>query len=222
MGIRLLPQLDAHFNFMGAVKKNLIGKKFFKLLVIEFIGNDKNGFREWLCKCECGNETKATTNSLNSKHKKSCGCWKRKVASDRWKTHGMSQLGMREYQIWYGIVNRCKLNKNYVDRISVCQRWINSFEDFLADMGKRPSPKHSIERRDNDGNYEPDNCYWATRYQQNRNHRRNVWIEHEKEKMIITDWAKRFGVSLDTLKWHLKTKSMDEIVEFYKNKRAKK
>jgi hypothetical protein len=118
-----------------------------------------------------------------------------------------------ERHIWRGIINRCTDHrrpgyKNYGGRgISICERWM-TFENFLEDMGKRPSVKHSVDRRDNDGWYCPENCYWATRAQQSRNTRRTRFLEFNGKRQCMTDWAHELGVNpallatrLNLLKW---------------------
>lgn len=113
--------------------------------------------------------------------------------------HGKS--GTPEYGIWCGMINRChcptrSAYAKYGARgIYVCDRWRNSFEAFLADMGPRPSPSHSIERKDNDGPYAPGNCVWGTRRQQSRNTRSNIWLTHGGKTMLAVDWAKEIGIT---------------------------
>jgi len=151
-------------------KLDLIGQRFGRLIVIELF--DRNAKRTlWKCKCDCGNEKVIDSGSIVSGHTKSCGCFRRDVKM----THGMHKSP--EYKTWVQMRCRCS-NKNtpyymyYGERgIKVCDRWDNSFEDFYKDMGDRPSKYHSIERKNNNGNYEPDNCIWATREEQMRNTR---------------------------------------------------
>jgi hypothetical protein len=121
-----------------------------------------------------------------------------------------------EYNVWGVMKNRClsKKNKNYKHYggrgIKICKRWLK-FENFISDMGRRPSSKHSIDRFPNkDGDYEPSNCRWATVNQQLRNHRRNVWIEHNGIKMIRADWAAKLGISSSTLKNRLSILGWDK------------
>lgn len=116
----------------------------------------------------------------------------------------------RTYRIWTGIKTRC-FNKNEAvyDRyggrgIGMCERWVESFEAFLEDMGSRPSPEHSIERIDNEGNYEPGNCRWATDAEQARNKRTNVWLSKDGVTLCLSDWAKRLGLCHSTLIWRMK------------------
>lgn len=84
--------------------------------------------------------------------------------------------------------------------IRVCERWLNSFEKFFADMGERPSQRHTIDRKNNNGNYEPGNCRWATRAEQNRNQRRNVIVEHDGKRLCVAEWAELAGISADVLR----------------------
>lgn len=116
--------------------------------------------------------------------------------------HGGCDLS--EYAVWRDMRHRCSNPKirnfsRYGGRgIKVCDRW-NDFSLFLADMGPRPSPKHSIDRENNDGNYEPGNCRWATRKVQNRNRINNRRIEFRGETKILLDWAKELGLSFGCL-----------------------
>jgi hypothetical protein len=119
------------------------------------------------------------------------------------RTHGMS--GTCEYKIWKGIKKRC-LNSAYVEfynyggrGITVCPEWVASFEAFLADVGPRPTPEHSIERRDNSRGYEPGNCVWATPAAQSRNTRRTRLLTFNGETLPMKDWAERRGIGYTTL-----------------------
>lgn len=107
------------------------------------------------------------------------------------------------YHTWYAMVARCQNPRaqsyhNYGGRgITVCDRWLESFENFYADMGDRPSNKHSLDRIDNDGPYSPENCRWATWEEQANNRRNNVWIEFQGERLSAAQWSRRLGVAID-------------------------
>jgi len=208
------------------VKLQLEGKRFGKLVVIKDVGVNKQGTYMWLCKCDCGNEKIVKGASLKYGSTNSCGCG---IIESIIKTHTKhGSVNSVEYSTWEGMKARC-YNKNtpryseYGGRgISVCERWINSFENFLSDMGERPSNKHSLDRfPDNNGNYEPSNCRWATDFQQLRNTRRNVWIEYNGEKFVLTDLAKKLNIHYVTLRYQLRTKTILEAIEAVKNNAIK-
>lgn len=166
-----------------AKAKDLVGEKYHRLTVVSRNYDPReNNSREayWNCLCDCGNTTVVRTASLSLGNTKSCGCLQREQTSKASTTHGMSNTV--EYHIWAGIISRCRNPSNnayprYGGRgITVCDRWLNSFENFYADMGPRPTPEHSIDRVNNDGNYEPGNCRWATDIEQANNKRNNIIV----------------------------------------------
>lgn len=158
---------------------DLTGHRYGRLIVIRY----ENRHARWLCRCDCGRKTTATRLQLRSSNTRSCGCLRREWASVLYKTrtgpspartHGMS--GTKEYGAWAGMWDRTTNPKDdkfshYGGRgITVCKRW-RKFENFFADMGMAPSRAHSIDRKNNNGNYHKRNCRWATRSEQMSNRR---------------------------------------------------
>ena len=134
------------------------------------------GHEYWLACCECGRQKVVLLNNVLRGKSLSCGCLRKELNSKRWRTHGQASNGQtRTYKVWSHLKARC-LNPDdasyprYGGRgIAVCDRWAQSFEAFLEDMGPCPSSAHSIDRINNDGGYEPSNCRWATQQQQMQN-----------------------------------------------------
>lgn len=186
---------------LTATCKNLIGQTFDQLTVAEFDGRDKIGNIRWKCLCTCGTYVVRTASQLRSpKYRKSCGCVAKILASKASTRHGM--WNSPEYIAWAQMIQRCHNSRsnsfsNYGARgISVCDKWRESFIDFLADVGIRPTKNHSIDRYpDNDGNYEPGNVRWATRRQQQRNTRYSKRVIYNGKPSCITDLAERAGVN---------------------------
>lgn len=175
--------------------------KYKYLTVIdEFKGKRIGRAALWNCLCICGNHVIRSGWSLRSGESQSCGCIRRKEMSKRFKKHGHATGYSPEYRAWHHMKERCynEKDKRYHDYggrgISVCDRWMESFENFLSDMGLRPSKEHSLDRYpNNDGNYELLNCRWATRLQQMNGRRNTVFIEYEGNKYSITDLAAKLG-----------------------------
>jgi hypothetical protein len=158
------------------VRANLTGQRFGRLAVLQEAGA-RHGNRYWRCECDCGGETTVRTKSLRNGDTNSCGCLWLEIIKASNATHRLTETP--EYRAWRAAKDRCYNPNtwnfhNYGGRgISMCDRWRNSFEAFYADMGPRPSAQHSIDRINNDGNYEPDNCRWSTRKEQRANRRDN-------------------------------------------------
>lgn len=159
------------------------GEKFGKWTVIQENGKNRHGQLMWLCVCECGKESVVMGGDLRTGRSKSCGCWHKENLKELKTTHGMSNSS--EFRAWADMLNRCnkkniKSYKNYGGRgIKVCDRWLDSFENFYADMGPKPTSKHSLDRIDNDGDYTPKNCRWTTMKEQINNRRNSVKYKGE-------------------------------------------
>lgn len=174
------------------------GQVFGCLTVLGFAGR-VNGRKpvQWWCKCECGNLTRVGGICLRSGQTQSCGCLRTTQMRRLTRRHG--KTGTPEHKIWGGMRNRCNNPRNhkfphYGQRgIRVCNRW-NDFENFLADMGKRPTPKHSIERINNDGNYDPDNCKWAEPKEQMNNQHKTLMIEYQGRCQSLSVWCSELGI----------------------------
>lgn len=191
---------------MSRAIKIKVGDVYGRLTVVERAAeNAPNRKTRWRCICECGNEVTVISTSLTHKTNPttSCGCYNRERTSEAKTTHGMRHI--REYGIWYDMKRRCTDNrrrayKDYGGRgISYDPSW-EDFAVFIADMGRCPTPDGTLDRINNDGNYEKDNCHWTTMLVQGRNKRNNHLLTHNGETHCISEWADIIGVSRKTLK----------------------
>jgi hypothetical protein len=168
-----------------------------------------------VCSCVCGSCLVVARSNLLRQNTKSCGC----LHKDTMTKHG--RCDKDEYHIWKSMPQRCynpksKYYRHYGGRgIRVCDRWLdpeNGFVNFFSDMGERPSKTHSLDRIDNNGNYCPENCKWATKHEQARNRRNNHLVTHNNKTQCLTDWAKELGVSFSTLRHRIQHQDMQSAM----------
>ena len=173
-------------------RDRLLDQRFGNLTVKKYWVRENNQKRSMLflwCLCDCGTEKEIMARSVKSGVTRSCGCLS--------VTHGMS--GSQEYKIWRGMISRCtNPNVKRFDRyggrgIKVCDRWRNSFLDFYADLGPRPSKRHSLEREEVNGDYEPGNVHWATPVEQVNNRRNTRYVVYRGTEMALTDAIRLAG-----------------------------
>lgn len=194
----------------------LDGKKFGRLTAVRRVGHNRYGHIQWACRCVCGKRTVVGSVALSRGVTQSCGCLAREVrartARARSLKHGHSAGGKitPEYMAWASMLYRCsKMNggghPHYAGRgIRVCRRW-RKFENFFADMGRRPSKKHSLDRENNSKSYCLNNCRWATPRQQANNRRTTVKITFRGKTLSITEWARELGLNTSTLAMRIRS-----------------
>jgi hypothetical protein len=168
--------------------------------------------RQVECRCDCGNSRVLTLHEIRRGNITSCGCFRSERIGAMNHVHGHTRRRhySPEWYCWHTMVQCCyyeghKSYQHYGGRgIQVCERWRNSFEALFEDMGPRPSAEHSIDRIDNDGDYCPENCRWATRTVQARNTRTSRMITLNGQTHCLTDWAALLGIETTTPHWRLK------------------
>jgi len=198
------------------VDLSIVGKKFNRLRVLEFIGQDKNKKSLFKCLCDCGNEGIFRGTEVKNGHTKSCGCFQKE---SRFK-HGYNNTSI--YQAYCDMKDRCYNLKNpyykdYGERnIKVCEDWLDKetgFIRFLNSVGEKPDGKYSLGRIDNDLGYFPGNCRWETDTEQNRNLRSNRLLEYKGETKCVAEWTEISGLNKSTFNHRLRAGwSMEKIM----------
>ena len=181
---------------------DVMGKRFGKLVAVEEMPRER-GMRKWRLECDCGGEVISLQKAFCSGGTmRSCGCDNRQI------NHGLSKR--REYRAWHNMRSRCT-NPNtphwedYGGRgIRVCERWLNSFETFFKDVGPRPTPRHSLDRIEVDGDYEPGNVRWAVPEVQGRNKRKNRIVVIDGSEMTLAEAVERAPVPYNTVLYRIK------------------
>lgn len=206
---------------LPSTKQDMTGRRFSRLVVeypVEVRIYSEQRVVVWRCVCDCGSVKSVTETNLRSGHTKSCGCYL-KNHHPRFK-HGNAKVGKitPEYRTWSNIKKRCMSPKasgweHYGERgIRVCQKWVDSFDAFLADVGSRPSPKHTIDRINPNGNYEPGNVRWATWSEQQNNRRNNVFIDVDGDRRTVSQWARVLGIKPQVIEHRIKQGWLADLV----------
>lgn len=179
---------------------DLTGGKYGRLTVLGIADRRKDGLYRYRCLCECGIETVVIGRNLKNGHSKSCGCLHRDIIT----THG--KTNSRLFGIWHSILQRCRNQndkdyKNYGERgIEVCDEWKSNFQSFYDwAMANGYADNLTIDRKDVNGNYCPENCRWATQKEQSNNKRSNRCISYNDRTMTLQQWAEEIGISPDAL-----------------------
>lgn len=180
---------------------DLTGQRFGRLVVVERSENNSKGRSRWVCQCDCGGQIIALGYSLRSGNTKSCKCLHNEGNNTKHKL-----CYTRIYNIWSGMKRRCTNTndaryKDYGGRgITICKEWRDDFEEFYDwAMANGYGEELTIDRINNDGNYEPSNCRWVTRKEQNANQRSNRWITYNGETKTITEWARTLNINHSAL-----------------------
>ena len=196
--------------------KDRTGSTAWFLTVIELAGFNKRGSALWRCRCVCGKEVVV---QIRTTKPQSCGCKTNAIIGEKNRTHGKTRTS--EYETWCHLRRRCEdsTDRQFPDYggrgITVCERWRNSFENFIADMGERPGPKFTIERKNNNRGYEPDNCVWATKKTQARNRRSNLVFTFSGQPRCLVEICELTGASYDIAWKRLRRgKSIYEAIGF--------
>jgi hypothetical protein len=179
---------------------DLSGKRFGRLAVVSRADDDeKNKQPRWNCVCDCGANRVVYGNALRAGVTTSCGCAHREAITK----HGKTKTP--EFTVWQMMLQRCT-NPNHTSYpsyggrgITVCARWLNSFADFFADMGQRPTPHHTLDRKNNDVGYSRENCRWATTAEQARNKRNNRMLTLAGRSRTLADWSRHLNIPKNTI-----------------------
>ena len=183
-------------RFGKSKRFDLIGSRFDRWTVLAYAGSNKHRMATWNCRCDCGIESVVSTSSLRSRQSRSCGCLQVESCATKQRA---SVLHRSEFNVWNSMMARCyrpssNRFEQYAARgIKVCERW-HDFHAFLADMGPRPHG-HTIERKDVDGDYCPENCIWLPLAKQACNRRDTIWFERGGERMCLSEWCARLSLN---------------------------
>lgn len=197
--------------------KDLTGQVFGRLKIISYAGRVR-GYSQWNCECACGRKIISESYNLRCGNTNSCGCLMREIATKVNTTHGCAKRGKitLEFRSWVKMIERCLDTRNkayprYGGRgITICPKWLDSFETFHADMGDKPSRHHQIERIDNNDGYYKANCRWATALEQGKNKRNNVHLTLNGVTRILSEWSRITGIDATKIRYRMKAGWTDE------------
>ncbi len=191
---------------------NLTGRTLGRWTVLGLAEQKVYGKPAWECLCSCGNTGVIGGSVLRMGESRSCGCLSKEVSAENLRavatTHGM--CGTPMYYRWLSIKLRCYHKTHYAcpryggRGITMCERWKSSFTDFYADIGDPPSEAHSLDRIDNDGNYEPNNVRWATKQEQANSRSNNVRHTHNGETHTLAEWGRKLGIAPEAVARRIK------------------
>ena len=199
----------------------MINNKYGRLLVVEKDNNYTGKNSKYICQCDCGRVFSVFGFSLKNGKTISCGCYNKEIITK----HG--KYNTSEYNVYRSMIQRCyNVNhlryKNYGGRgINICDTWLNNFDNFLLDMGKKPSKNHSIDRIDVNGNYELKNCRWATDYEQRVNKQNTVLYEINGIRLHLCGWAKKLNINKSNLSNQIKRNGFECVYNRVINKKTK-
>lgn len=205
------------------MRVDITGERFGRLVALHPTSQRRSGKVMWLCQCDCGNTTLATSNSLKTGNTRSCGCLYRETIARR--KHGMT--GTRIYRIWKAMRSRClnvnhKNYKQYGGRgINICDEWLDDdgFQNFYEwSMKHGYADNLTIDRIDVNGDYTPNNCRWITQHEQTRNKRNTINITAHGKTMCLADWTAKYGDHVHYLYWH---KGKAEAVKWLEEQEAR-
>ena len=209
------------------MKIDRIGMKYGSLVVVGwshavYRSPRQGSYQFWVCRCNCGNSTIVLANNLARGNTASCGCKSsRHTLGERISTHNKTKTGT--YKSWCAMKSRCYC-KTHIEYkrygavgIQVCERWRNSFENFLQDLGERPEGM-SLERKDSNKNYSPSNCKWADVYEQANNRSNNRLIACDGETQTLAQWSRQLGIGATTISLRIKRGwSIERALNFKEN-----
>jgi hypothetical protein len=191
--------------------KDITGQRFGRLIALGPVGRNRHGNLLWICRCDCGNETTVSAITLRAEHTRSCGCLSSDTTSQRNYIHGKTHTHI--YNVWAGIKARCfdvnsRFFADYGGRgITLWPEWIDDFAAFFAYVVSLPhfeEDGYTLDRIDNDGNYEPGNLRWATWMEQARNRRSSRLISVNGETRTAAEWSEISGIASGTIRYRLK------------------